>query len=234
MLRTNNSSGHTCRMHVDFKVKPWYALIFYTLKTPGSARPGKGSIGAKLHSGSTMTRKSVNLTWNMTQIWVNLTSLFVNLTDFRVIVDPEWSLAPDGPFSGSRLTRVFLECRAMTRLVDFLQVSAILYFISWMNVYKLQDKDCYESPTNRIVKWTVEFSFFLLLVLLHMKLNVIIYPVWLQNKIKALLQKGWFNVVKISDTCLTEGRSCELKCLCLQWTLIMNHWTSRWPLAWSI
>ena len=48
-----------------------------TLKTPGSAWPGKGSIGAKLHSGSTMTRKSVILTRNMTQLWVTLTPLFV-------------------------------------------------------------------------------------------------------------------------------------------------------------
>ena len=29
------------------------------------------------------------------------------LTDFRVIIDPEWSLAPIGPFSGSQLTRMF-------------------------------------------------------------------------------------------------------------------------------
>ena len=69
-------------------------------KTPGSAWPGKGSVGVKLHSGSTMTRKSVNLTRNMTQNWVSLAPLFVNLTDFRVTVDPEWSLAPTDPFPG--------------------------------------------------------------------------------------------------------------------------------------
>ena len=74
--------------------------LYYTLKTPGSAWPGKGSIGAKLHCGSTMTRKSVNLTRNMTQSWVILTPLLVNLTDFRVIFDPEWSLAPMDPFPG--------------------------------------------------------------------------------------------------------------------------------------
>ena len=44
--------------------------------------------GAKLHSGSTMTQKSVNLKRIMTQSWVNLTPLFVSLTDFRVIIDP--------------------------------------------------------------------------------------------------------------------------------------------------
>ena len=60
----------------------------------GSAWHGKGSIGAKLHSGSMMTRKSVNLTRNMTQSWVNLTP-FVSLTDFR-----EWSLAPMETFPG--------------------------------------------------------------------------------------------------------------------------------------
>ena len=39
----------------------------YTLKTPGSAWPGKGSIGAKLHSGSKMTRKLVSFlqTWQI-------------------------------------------------------------------------------------------------------------------------------------------------------------------------
>ena len=35
-------------------------LHFYTLKTSGSAWPGKGSIGAKLHSESKMTRKLVS------------------------------------------------------------------------------------------------------------------------------------------------------------------------------
>ena len=40
---------------------------FYTLKTPGSAWPGKGSTGAKLHSGSKMTRKVVSFlqTWQI-------------------------------------------------------------------------------------------------------------------------------------------------------------------------
>ena len=37
----------------------------------------KGSIGAILNSGSTMTQSLVNLLWNMAQSWVNLTPLFV-------------------------------------------------------------------------------------------------------------------------------------------------------------
>ena len=60
----------------------------------------KGSVGAKLHSGSTETRKLVKLTNNgvrLTQFWVIFR---VKLTDFRVIVDPEWSLAPTDPFPG--------------------------------------------------------------------------------------------------------------------------------------
>ena len=77
--------------------------IYYTLKTPGSAWPGKGSIiGANLHSGSTMTRKSVNLTRNMTQSWVNLTPIICQvcrkLTKFRVTFDPERSMTPMNPF----------------------------------------------------------------------------------------------------------------------------------------
>ena len=36
---------------------------------------------------------------DLTQLWVIFR---VKLTDFLVIADPEWSLAPNGPFSGSR------------------------------------------------------------------------------------------------------------------------------------
>ena len=88
----------------------YYDNYAYTLKTPGSAWPGK-----RVHRGQTpfrvKTRKSVNLTRDVTQSWVILTPLFVNLTDFRVIVDPEWSLAPMDPFPGHGwpgcATRVF-------------------------------------------------------------------------------------------------------------------------------
>ena len=55
--------------------------------------PPPGGVGAKLHSGSTMTRKSVKLT--------NIGVIFhVKLTDFRVIVDSEWSLVAMDPFPG--------------------------------------------------------------------------------------------------------------------------------------
>ena len=50
---------------------------------------GKGPLGPNSIPGQHVTRKSVNLTRNMTQSWVNLTPLFVSLTTFRVIVDPE-------------------------------------------------------------------------------------------------------------------------------------------------
>ena len=85
----------------------------YTLKHPGQTWSGKGSIGAKLHSGSTMTRKSVSLTRNMTQSWVNLTPLFVKSAESwphsgslltRNGVWPQWTLFR------VTLTRVFLEC----------------------------------------------------------------------------------------------------------------------------
>ena len=73
----------------------------------------KGSIGAKLHSGSTMTRKSVNLTRNVTRSWVNLTSLLVKSAKSWPIsgssltrngVWPQWTLFR------VTLTLVFLEC----------------------------------------------------------------------------------------------------------------------------
>ena len=99
-----------CRIS-SWVIDNWYCIHsnmgMYTLKTPRSAWPGKRSVGARLHSGSTMTRKSVNLTRNLTQSWVNLTALVINLTDFRVT---RMEFGPNGPFSESRLTRVFSEC----------------------------------------------------------------------------------------------------------------------------
>ena len=88
----------------------------YTLKTPaGSNLIRKGSLGAKLHSGSTMTRKSVNLTRNMTQSWGHsdpiLCQVCKELTKFRVTFDPELSYYPQRTLSRVTLTRVFLEYR---------------------------------------------------------------------------------------------------------------------------
>ena len=54
-----------------------------------------------------MTRKSVKLTNNgvrLTQLWVIFR---VKSTDFRVIIDPEWSLAPMDPFPGHADPGVF-------------------------------------------------------------------------------------------------------------------------------
>ena len=96
---------------VKKRIRTSYSTL---LKTPGSAWPGKGSIGAKLQSGSKMTRKLVSFlqTWHnngvrLTQLWVTFR---VKLTDFRVIVDPEFEFCPNGPFPGQFLTLVFLEC----------------------------------------------------------------------------------------------------------------------------
>ena len=67
----------------------------YNLKlTQVSVSAGKWSIGAKLHSGSTMTRKSVDLTNNdvrLIQLWVRIPRQVDR--DFRAIDDLEWSMA---------------------------------------------------------------------------------------------------------------------------------------------
>ena len=68
------------------------AVLLHSKKYPGQRDSEKGSIGAKLHSGSAMTWKSLNLTRKMTQSWVNLTPLFVKSAE-------SW------PNSGSLLTQ---------------------------------------------------------------------------------------------------------------------------------
>ena len=78
--------------------------------TPGSTWPGNGSIVAKLHSGSTMTRKSVNLTRNMTQSWVTLTPLFVKSDQILGHFWPRTEVWPQWTFFRVTLTRVLLEC----------------------------------------------------------------------------------------------------------------------------
>ena len=87
-MKFHGDSSHSPTIWVEPAPK-----IIYTLKTPGSAWPGKG-----VHRGHTpfrlndMTRKSVNSTLNVTQSWVNLTPLFVKS-------------AKSWPNSGSLLTR---------------------------------------------------------------------------------------------------------------------------------
>ena len=76
------------------RIRPWESVL--TLKTPFRVKddPEIGQFSADL------TNNGVRLT----QLWVTFR---VKLTDFRVIVDPEWSLAPMGQFPGQFLTRVF-------------------------------------------------------------------------------------------------------------------------------
>ena len=84
----------------------------YTLKTPaGSNLIRKGSLGAKLHSGSTMTRKSVNLTRNMTQRWVTLTPFYVRSAkswqNSGSLLTRNWVIPPTDPFPGNADPGVF-------------------------------------------------------------------------------------------------------------------------------
>ena len=79
-------------------------------KNTRSAWPGKGSIGTKHHSGSTMTGKSVKLTNNGVRLTQLLVKFRVKLTDFRVIVGTEWSLALMDPFPGHADPGVFRVC----------------------------------------------------------------------------------------------------------------------------
>ena len=85
----------------------WVFCCTLYKNTRASRDPEKSPFGAKLHSGSTMTRKSLKLTNNrvrLTQIWVIFR---VKLTDFRVNDDPEWSLTPMDPFPGHADPGVF-------------------------------------------------------------------------------------------------------------------------------
>ena len=87
--------------------------LLHSKNTRVKLDPEKRSIGAKLYSESTMTRKSVNLTRNMTESWVNLTTLYVKSAESwphsgslltRKGVWPQWTLFR------VTLTRMFLEC----------------------------------------------------------------------------------------------------------------------------
>ena len=83
-----------------YRVQAYSAL--YTLKTSGSEIDPERVHWAKLHSGSTMTRKLVKMTNNGVRLTQLLVKFRVKWTDFRVIVDPEWSLAPMDPSQGIR------------------------------------------------------------------------------------------------------------------------------------
>ena len=89
---------------------PW-AVRLPSIKAPGSAMTRK-TVQTPFRVNHDPEISQINKYWGrLTQLWVIFR---VKLTDFRVIVDPEWSLAPNGPFSGRvTLTRVFLECMAV-------------------------------------------------------------------------------------------------------------------------
>ena len=84
-------------------------------KTPRSNLTRKGSIGAKFNSGSTMTRKSINLTRNMTQSWVILTPLYVKSAES---CPNSWSLLTRN-WVWPQWTREFLECMKWLRELSY-------------------------------------------------------------------------------------------------------------------
>ena len=104
-------------LYIPF-LSPMFSSLYssHTLKTPGSAWPGKGSIGAKLHSGSKITRKLVSFlqTWQiMGSDWPSSGSHSVSswlISGSSLTRNGVWPQKNDGPFPGQFLTRVFLEC----------------------------------------------------------------------------------------------------------------------------
>ena len=69
-----------------------------TCRREKKSRPGGGSAGAELRSGSAMGRRSFELTTNGVRLTQFSVIFRVKLTDFRVVVGPEWGLAMMGPF----------------------------------------------------------------------------------------------------------------------------------------
>ena len=84
-------------------------LHHHTIQVPGSAWPGKGSIGAKLHSGSTLTLKLVSFmqTWQITGTdWPSSGSLYSALS----WLISRLSLTPNGDWPQWTLTGSSLTC----------------------------------------------------------------------------------------------------------------------------
>ena len=82
--------------------------MHYTLKHPGQRDPEKGPSGSDRipgHGDPEFGKLSADLTtttttkmlYRLTQLWVIFRGKWA---DFRVIVDPELSLTPNGPFPG--------------------------------------------------------------------------------------------------------------------------------------
>ena len=86
-----------------------YYFTLHSKNTRVSRDPEKGPLGPN-SIPSTMTRKSVKLTNNGVRLTQLRVIFRVKLTDFRVIVDPEWSLAPMDPFPGHADPGVFRVC----------------------------------------------------------------------------------------------------------------------------
>ena len=89
-------------------------VIFRIRLTPGSNLTRKGSIGGqspfRVKDDQEIGQLSAHLTNNgvrLSQLWVIFR---IRLTDFRVIVDPEWSLAPMDPNFQVKFDPVFLGC----------------------------------------------------------------------------------------------------------------------------
>ena len=88
-----------CSKSHNFREIEWDVATL--LKHPGQRDPEKGPLGPNSipgHYDPEIGQLIADLTNNgvrLTQLWVTFR---VKLTDFRVIVDPEWSLAPMDPF----------------------------------------------------------------------------------------------------------------------------------------
>ena len=86
----------------------------YTLKTPRSAWPGKGSIGVILRSGSTVTRNVVSFL----QTWQIKGPDWPSSGSYSESSWPGMEFGPNGPFSESSLTLVFFFLLVLPGLVS--------------------------------------------------------------------------------------------------------------------
>ena len=131
--------------------------FLYTLKTPGSAWPGNGSVGAKLHSGSTITAEISQLDAKYDP---ELGQSDPIICQFDWFPGHRWhgmEFGPDGPFSRSRLTRVFLECNLFFKTSPKVMLRKIISVInstweSFSAVFKICHLKSFPSPKsiNRI------------------------------------------------------------------------------------
>ena len=109
-----SATGRSCDHYLQRQIVRARIIIWlFTLNTPGLTWLGKGSIGAKLHSGSTMTRKLVSFlqTWQrMGSDWPSFGSYSTSswlIFGSSLTRNGVW---PQLTLSRVTLTRVFLEC----------------------------------------------------------------------------------------------------------------------------